>query len=197
MQQEIKLRLAKLPTLLGRLTESNQFLKFFCALSGASTLGLIFVLAVVAMRPPIVLSISAASAEEMKIAENLPSPEQEVRAAIGQYLDRRYKWTPADVKTRLDSAGAFILPANFKAYQAAMEHVRKFAVEKLVAQRVYPGKIEVSLEKKIARISGDRLTEIQNLKAAGNLRLELSFESGPRTKENPWGIYITKEREEM
>jgi hypothetical protein len=39
------------------------------------------------------------------------------------------------------------------------------------------------------------VTTIQGLKAAGSLRLELSFESGSRAKENPWGLYI-KEREE-
>jgi hypothetical protein len=33
---------------------------------------------------------------------------------------------------------------------------------------------------------------IQGLKAAGNLRLELSFEGGTRTKENPWGLYVSK-----
>jgi hypothetical protein len=48
-----------------------------------------------------------------------------------------------------------------------------------------------------ALITGDRVTSIQGLKAAGNLKLQLTFESGQRTKENPWGIYITKEKEEQ
>jgi hypothetical protein len=40
------------------------------------------------------------------------------------------------------------------------------------------------------------VTSIQGLKAAGNLKLELTFESGSRTEGNPWGLYISKEREE-
>lgn len=101
------------------------------------------------------------------------------------------------MKQRLLESEAFVLPGNRRAFQSAAANVIRFSTEKLVSQRVYAEKIDVSLEKKTALISGDRVTLIQGLKAAGNLRLELSFESGPRTRENPWGIYITKEREEM
>lgn len=56
--------------------------------------------------------------------------------------------------------------------------------------------IQIDLKNSIAQIIGSRVTAIQNLKAAGELKLQLSFESGPRTKENPWGIYIRQEKEE-
>lgn len=44
-------------------------------------------------------------------------------------------------------------------------------------------------------IVGDRIMSIQTLKAAGDLKLELVFESSQRSNENPWGIYFTRERE--
>lgn len=44
-------------------------------------------------------------------------------------------------------------------------------------------------------IVGDRITSIQSLKAAGDLKLELGFESGPRTFVNPWWVFISKEKE--
>lgn len=76
-----------------------------------------------------------------------------------------------------------------------MQNVVRFSSERMVSQRVYPGEIQVDLKKGLATISGDRITSIQGLKAAGDLKLELSYESGPRTTLNPWGVYISKERE--
>ncbi len=96
----------------------------------------------------------------------------------------------------LQAAAVFIPPSSQKAYQAATANVAKFAIEKGVLQRAYVNDVAVNLEKKTAKVTGDRVTAIQGLKAAGDLKLELSFESGPRTRENPWGIYITKEKEE-
>ncbi len=85
---------------------------------------------------------------------------------------------------------------GFRAYQGAVANVARFSTDRLVSQKVYAEEIKVSLEKKTVAISGARVTDIQWLKAAGDLRLELSFESGPRTKANPSGIYVTKEKEE-
>ncbi|MGE3263190.1 MAG: hypothetical protein AB7K68_15525 [Bacteriovoracia bacterium] len=77
----------------------------------------------------------------------------------------------------------------------SMQNVIRFSVDKIVAQRAYPVEIRVDLKKGIAVIEGDRITSIQGLKAAGDLRLELGFESGPRTEQNPWGVYVSKEKE--
>ena len=77
-----------------------------------------------------------------------------------------------------------------------MADIIKFSTSKAVAQRIYPDRVAVDLAKRTASISGDRVTAIQGLKAAGDLRLELTFDSGPRTAQNPWGLYILKEREE-
>ena len=197
MTRKINLKLAKFPALLGTLTESNQYLKVIAALSCVTSLGMVVVLFYLSARAPVIFALSAVTAEELPILQKPPDPEREIRAAISQYLMVRYRWTPKDVKERLEQAGAFILPTNFKSFQVAVDNVQRFSLEKLVAQRVFPEKIDVSLEKKTVRITGDRITEIQGLKAAGSLRLELSFESGPRTRSNPWGVYITKEREEM
>lgn len=76
-----------------------------------------------------------------------------------------------------------------------MQNVIRFSVDKIVAQRAYPVEIRVDLKKGVAVIEGDRITSIQGLKAAGDLRLELGFESGPRTGQNPWGVYVSKEKE--
>ena len=74
--------------------------------------------------------------------------------------------------------------------------MEKFSLEKQVSQRIYVSSIKVNLENSSAIITGDRITAIQGMKAAGDLKLQLNFENGARTIDNPWGIYITKEREE-
>ncbi|MCM2279259.1 MAG: hypothetical protein NDJ89_14385 [Oligoflexia bacterium] len=194
MNQNTKLESARFPRMLGELTHSNQVLKVFALLGLALALVCGGLLYVTATRPPVVLALSPSGASLEQTT--LPKPEDEVREAIARYLELRYRWEPANVKQRLRGAEAFILPNSVRAYQAAVANVAKFSTEKAVAQRVYPEKIDVSLERRTAVITGDRVTAIQGLKAAGSLRLELGFESGTRSKENPWGIYVAKEREE-
>lgn len=194
MNQNMKLETARLPKMLAEFTHSNQILKVFAVLGMALALVCGGLLYVTGTRPPVILALSPSGAALEQTA--LPKPEDEIRAAISRYIELRYRWEPATAKQKLHDAEAFVLPNSLKAYQTAMANIAKFAVEKAVAQRVYPEKFNVSVERKSALISGDRVTSIQGLKAAGNLRLELSFESGPRTKDNPWGVYISKEREE-
>jgi hypothetical protein len=193
MNESVKLRFRKLPKALAELSHSNQFLK----VSTFSLLALIGLMSMVLFyqvtKAPIVLSI-APDGSVYKDAPK-PDPKIEVERALREYLKYRYNWTPKTVASSLESARAFILPSTFKVFDSAMQSVVRFSSERLVAQRVYPWEIEVDLKKSLAVISGDRITTIQGLKAAGDLKLELSFDSGPRTPSNPWGIYISKERE--
>lgn len=194
MNTRIKLEAAKLPKALSDLIHSNQFLKLFSIFSVAvSVLSLILNLTVI-NSPPLVLTL-ASDAKPIEQRE-MPKPEDEIKTAIKKYIELRYKWEPTSVKERLKLAEVFIAPQSLKAYLSATANVAKFSADRQVMQRVYPDKIEVNLEKKTVSILGDRVTAIQGLKAAGDLKLELSFDSGPRTKLNPWGVYVVKEREE-
>lgn len=194
MENKIKLQLASLPKALGELAHSNQFLKISAIVAYCLCFLMIVLSFYQAARAPIVLPLTpmAIPFDEAKA----PRPEDEITQAVKAYTDRRYKWEPKTVTQNLQAAAVFIPPSSQKAYQAATANVAKFAIEKGVLQRAYVNEVAVNLEKKTAKVTGDRVTAIQGLKAAGDLKLELSFESGPRTRENPWGIYITKEREE-
>jgi hypothetical protein len=99
------------------------------------------------------------------------------------------------VKEKLNQAQEMIHPSAMKAYLGAAQNVVRFSTEKQVSQRVYGKGFDFDLARKTVQVSGDRITSIQNLKAAGDLKLELTFDFGPRTKDNPWGIYINKEVE--
>ena len=112
-----------------------------------------------------------------------------------EYLKYRYNWTPKTVSSQVGKAGDFILSSTRRAFEGSMQNVVRFSVDKIVAQRAYPVEIRVDLKNSVVVIEGDRITSIQGLKAAGDLRLELGFESGPRTEKNPWGVYISKDKE--
>lgn len=194
MNQNIQLKVGKLPQAMGALVHSNQFLK----MTTVSTLGLCVLLTcllyVSFSQPPTVLALN--SNAEPYSPVDLPKPEREVEEAIRHYIDHRYKWDPQNVTKRLLEAEAFVLPQNRGGFDKAMADIIKFSTSKAVAQRIYPDRVVVDLAKRTVSISGDRVTAIQGLKAAGDLRLELTFDSGPRTAQNPWGLYILKEREE-
>ena len=194
MDHNIQFTTARLPKVLGALSHSNQFLKLFSVATLVLSLLSITLVYVTGMRPPLILTFNT-QGQSVNVAE-LPRPEDLIRAAIQQYIAYRYKWNPADVKQNLKTAEVFVHPSALSAYQAAVGNITKFSIEKAVSQRIYSEKIEVSLERKVVVVTGDRITAIQGIKAAGPLRLELAFENGPRTRENPWGLYITKEREE-
>lgn len=190
----IVLMSSKLPKMLGELTHSNQFLKVFSLAALGVTACTLIVMAFLVNRPPLVLTL-APDATAM-IATEMPSAEEQVRAAITRYLEKRYNWGPDTVVQRLKEAQAFVLPQGVKAFQSAVSGITRFSTEKRVSQRTYPAKVQIDLAQRTAFITGDRVTSIQGLKAAGDLKLALSFDGGPRSAENPWGLYITKEREE-
>lgn len=193
MNQSIQLKFKKLPRALAELTHSNHFLKLSAFYAYGLCILLIGVVYVLASKPPEVLTLTPDAALYERIAE--PVRESAVRRAVEEYLELRYRWEPKTVASRIKDAQAFILPATRKTFESSTANIVRFAQEKLVSQRVYPDKVVVNLEKQIVAIQGDRVTSIQGLKAVGDLKLELSFEYGPRSAKNPWGIYVIKERE--
>lgn len=193
-EKTVHLQRNHLPKMLGELMHSNQFLKVF----SLSALVLVFMvlgaIMVMAYKEPVVITLGPEGQALGRIS--IPKVEDQIREGVKQYLNNRYQWGPEDVVKKLKESEAFISPQALKAFQVAVTNVSKFSVERIVTQRVYPNRIEIDLKRSTAIITGDRITSIQGLKAAGNLKLELTFESGPRSITNPWGLYISKEREE-
>lgn len=182
------------PKMIGQLLHSNQFLKMF----SISALVLVFmvlgVILVMATKEPMVITLGSDGKAIERVT--LPKAEDQIQEGIKRYLEKRYQWEPENVVKKLKESEEFITASSMKAFKNAVFNVAKFSTEKIVSQKVYPNEIKVNLATGTAYITGDRVTSIQGLKAAGNLKLELTFESGLRTQNNPWGIYISREREE-
>ena len=193
MNESMQLRLRKLPKALAELSHSNQFLKI-STFSLFTLCGLlVMVLFYQATKAPVVLPLAPDGSVYMNAPK--PDPKIEIERAVREYLRHRYNWTPKTVAAQVEKSRAFIQPATLKIFDSAMQNVVRFSTERIVTQRIYPVDVEVDMKKGIVMILGDRITSIQGLKAAGDLKLELGFESGPRTERNPWGIYFIKERE--
>jgi hypothetical protein len=194
MEPKFTMKTSTLPKMLADLSHSNQFLKVF-SLGLTLLCALLIVLAtIMSSQEPIVLAFGVTAQPLQEVRP--PKPEDEIARAMMAYVEKRYNWEPANVVKNLKEAEPFVWPVALSVFRTAAANVARFSSEKSVTQKVYVEKPVVDLAKRTVSFTGDRVTSIQGMKVAGDLRLELSFESGPRTKENPWGVYVTKEREE-
>jgi len=195
MNNKITLKMSRFPQLIGDLTHSNQFLKIFAFTSLISTGLCLLILFVLVNKPPVVLTM----ANDARLLEKTTPPklEDQIKMVTFRYIEKRYNWNPSNVKQRLDEASYFIHPASIKAYWKGVNEVERFSKEKMVSQRVYPENIKIDQKTKSIQITGDRVTSIQGLRAAGDLNLVLYYSLGNINLENPWGIYIIKEEERL
>lgn len=190
---EVKLQGISLPKMLSDLTYKYHVLVVLSLGSlVVAALSLIVAIALSAKAPTVMAFSQNAQVLEKS---DLPKAEDEIKLAITRYLNFRYKWDAKTVSENIKKAESFIESKSLAAFQNNMASVVKFSLDRDVLQRVYPTDMKVDLKSQTVFITGDRVTSIQGLKAAGNLNLALEFESGPRTQNNPWGIYITKEKE--
>lgn len=184
------------PKQISELMNSNQFLKIFAVAALGLSIISMATLLILGNKPPMVISLRE-NATEVTQLKKLPSAEAEIEQAARKYISLRYKWDAGSVSKNLDLASHFIHPTSKKAYVTAISNVIKFSSEKQVLQRAYANEVVVNLQSKTVTVTGDRMTSIQGMMAAGPLKVELTFESGDRTKENPWGVYFVKEKESL
>lgn len=193
MDTHMQLRSAKFPAMISNLLHSNQFLKMFSFYSLSLALITLLGLIIAINKGPEVITLSSSG---VVVSKAEPKLNAFVEEALRSYISKRYKWTPESVVGKLKESEAFILPNTQKAFEEAVSKVARFSKEKMASQKVFIDDVENNLKHKTALITGTRITSIQNLPAAGEMRLELSFDSGPHTTENPWGVYVTKEKED-
>lgn len=189
----IKLKTNQFPKMMRDFTEQNFNLKVLAGiLLGINLVGLVLVLVLVKKGPVVVAldNIGEVSRLEAKVTD------LQIAAAAKEYIQYRYSWNSATISDSLGKAKFFVLPSLASAFERSMIDVQKFVREKKVTQRVYAKSVSVDVKEKKITILADRITEFDQLKAATEMRLTLSFTVDDRTIVNPWGIYITKESEE-
>ncbi len=194
MVKKINLQLSPLPKRMAELIHSNRFLKLFSLLSLVLLIFSLVAIILLSTKEPQVMAFDL---NGKKISEEMPKAEKMIERAIREYIKHRYEWSPKEVKKKLKKARSFITKKHESVYLDSTSKVAKFSMSKKVHQKIFPTSIQVDLKKKIVHIRGERITSIMGIRAAGSLNLKLHFESGPHTQENPWGIYITREVEQL
>lgn len=181
------------PVIWGDLAYQNQWLKRVALLACLVSMLSLTVAAVLAKRKPQVLVMDP-QANIVPVSGQVPI-EVEAEKAVRRYVELRYVWQPDTQAKTLPLAKGFVAPTSTKAFDKTVTELVAFSKGRNVAQRVYPTTIIADGKTSRVQVVADRFTEIQGLKAATILRVILTYQTGPRTDANPWGIYIVKEEE--
>lgn len=181
------------PIVWGDLAYQNQWLRRIAIMAiGLALLSTLIVAVLLKRKPQIVVIDSQAYVVSIQGSAPL---ENEIEKATRRYLELRYVWQPDNQSSQLSSAKSFVAPQSLRAFEKTSADLVTFSKGKNVAQRVYPTSIHLNAKESRVEVVADRFTEIQGLKAATVLRVNLIYQTGPRTSDNPWGIYIIKEEE--
>lgn len=192
-ENTITLKTNQFPKMMRDFAEQNFNLKMLAGiLLGINLVGLVLVLFLV-KRGPVVVALDN-TGEVARLEAKVT--DLQIAAAAKEYLKYRYSWNFDAISGSLGKAKFFVLPSLVTAFERSMADVQKFVREKRVTQRVYAKSVAVDLKEKKITVLADRITEFDQLKAATEMKLTLSFTVDDRTVVNPWGIYITKESEE-
>lgn len=194
MKEKILLQSSQYPKAMREFAEENLNLKFLCgALIGIFALMLLLVLYLVKQGPTVIALDGSGEVAHLETKVT----DVQIESAAREYIKRRYSWDEKTVAIELGKAKFFVLPTLASAFERSMQETQKFVREKKVRQRVYPKSVLVDLKEKKVTVIADRITEFDNLKAATEMRLIFQFAIDDRTIVNPWGVYITKETEEV
>ena len=194
MNNKIKLQLNKVPELIRDLSKENMNLKNLCL-----SLGVLLFLSVIAN---VFLSQKNTQIVALDAFGSIAKVETkvtdlQVESAVKEYLNYRYGWDYKNIESELDKAKMFVHPSLVNSFSKSMISTIKYVKDQKVTQRVYTKSVEIDLKKKTVKLVADRITDFDGLKAVTDLKLVLNFEIDTRSVVNPWGVFVTKESEEM
>ena len=173
----------------------NRFLKALLVFFVAQNVVLFVMLGTLALRKPPLIAVSAT---ESRILTVVPPKKEllegEVRRAVTGYLNSHYNWEWEKIGEAFQLASHFVSPDFSKAFLMANQEQTRIARDKKVSQRFYIVNLGLELKTKTVRITGDRIILVEGLRAASQLAVDVQFDYGARTEENPEGIYIVGEK---
>ncbi len=173
----------------------NQILKGLTALLVVLVAIQSIALVILSLRKPILIAVS--SSETKVLAAQLPNAElleQEVRRVVTSYIKARHNWEWSQIESHLKDAAKYVDSDFEKAFRKATSEQIKIAKDKRISQVFYPSEISLNLDSKTAKVTGDRILNIDGLRAANPLTLEIGFRLNSRSVTNAEGVYVTSEK---
>ena len=173
----------------------NRFLKailvFFVTLCCTQSTALV----VLALRKPSIIAVSASESRILTITPPKPELlESEVLRAVTGYIHAHYNWEWAKIDESFNKAAKYVSPEFSKKFLDANQEQIRVAREKKVSQRFYLVDTKSDIKAKSVKVTGDRILLVEGLRASNPLSVEVQFDYGARTEENPEGIYVTGEK---
>jgi TraE protein/VirB8 protein len=189
-----KLEISSYPKLVTDLAYQNHFLKLLAyGLTGVITLLLVVVIFLLKKSPDVIALDPRGTVAS--VSHELHTSH--VEAVAKKYIEYRYSWNPQNIESQLNLAQDFIYSSLKGSFKKSLSETIKFVKDRQVVQKVYPSEIKVDLKNKVVTITADRITEFDSLKAATVLKTTLNFDLDSATDKNPWGIFFTKETENV
>lgn len=173
----------------------NHFLKALLVFFVIQNVALAVVVMALALRKPPIIAVSSTESRVLTVIP--PKKEQleaEVRRTVTGYVLAHYNWEWKSIDGVFREAARYVSPDFTKRFLAANQEQIRIAREKKVSQRFYLAEVTLDLKSKTVRVSGDRILLVEGLKAASVLSVEVQFDYGARTEENPEGVYIVGEK---
>lgn len=152
-------------------------------------------LLILSLRSPTLIAVSSTESKVLSVTP--PKPEllqNEVKRVVQGYFLSHYNWEYQKIKDSFNKASEFVSPDYKKTFFKANTEQEKMVLEKKLSQHFYIQDIQIDFKSKSAVVKGDRILIVENLRAASSLLLQVGFDFGPRTAENPEGVYITAEK---
>jgi hypothetical protein len=152
-------------------------------------------LTILALRKPDIIAVS--ETETAILTKAPPSDvllETELKRIVSRYALAHYYWDVATIDEAHRQAAHYVASSFQKSFVEANAQQVKIAKEKKLSQKVYVSNITDDPQALTARVTLDRILQVDGLRVATPLVLDLTLQSGPRTNTNPEGLYITGEK---
>ena len=174
----------------------NVFLKGLLSIISVLFIAQSVALVMIGTRKPLLVAVGQTDTRVFTLAP--PSQEllnSELKRWAKQYAETHYNWDYKSIEKAHAEAAKYVSEKFVKAFLSANSEQVKLAHEKKISERVYlSAEIEVDVSSLSARISMDRIFTVEGLRATSPLTLDIQFEFGPRTQQNPEGIYVISEK---
>jgi len=172
----------------------NRFLKgilvFFVVLSAIQTVALCSL----ALRKPILIAVTQTQSHALAVEPpGATLLESEAKRTVTKFITAHHSWEGAKIEEQLKTASKYVAPQFAPKFLQANAAQMKIAREKNLSQKFFVSEVTVDLGAKVAHVTGERILLIDGLRAANPMQLDVRFDYGARTEENPEGIYITAE----
>lgn len=173
----------------------NQILKYLLLVFAVMVVIELSFILMLACRKPLIVSLSGQQTSRVQYIEpDANAILREIIRVIENYLRTRHNWDWTTIEARSKASVPYVAPEFREKFLLTVQEQIRLAKDKQIAQRLFPDEPTVDLKGKKATVHAERILIVNGIRAAQGLNLEIGFNRGERTTENPEGVYIVSEK---